>query len=93
MLVQKKTQSKTRLPLLIVAGILLVATLGVAYWTYFSPSGTSGLGAPSPASGATFSTNLDTSVLNDSRLKNLTMHGDAQVNVQQLGRKAPFQPF
>ncbi|MBI4122115.1 MAG: hypothetical protein HY461_02180 [Parcubacteria group bacterium] len=94
MLIQTKTTSKLRLPLLVVLGILAMATIYILVRTYAS-SPDADLTAPSlvPAV-AGFKTNFQTKVLDDVRLKGLRMHGPAEVQVQERGQKAdPFQPF
>ena len=92
MLIQTQTKSKSRLPLLIVLGILMVVTIVVAYRTYFGGVGveiTNDLTVPQ----ASISTNFDDSVLKDVRVKGLKQYGPADVQVSDRGRSDPFVAF
>lgn len=94
MLIQKQTKSKSRLPLLILLGVVFAITIFVGYRTYFStPDIASTSGVQLPAS-ATINTQFDTSVLQDARLRALRTYGAPEVQVVERGRKAnPFEAF
>ena len=93
MLIQKQTKSKSRTPLLIVLGLVFVVTIVVAFRTYFSEPDLGPAGEVQAPS-STISTQFDTSILQDSRLRSLRTFGAADVQVVERGRKAnPFQAF
>lgn len=94
MLVQTQTKSKSRLPLLIVLGLVFAVTAVVIYRTYFGQTDIDLSPPELTVNGAGFATTFDTDVLEDVRVKGLQMHGNAEVQVQERGRKPnPFQPF
>ena len=93
MLVQTQVKSKSRLPLLIVLGLVFLVTGVVIFRTYFTEPDID-LTPPELTVQGSFSTTFDTDVLEDVRVKGLQMHGSAEVQVQERGRKPnPFQPF
>ncbi len=92
MLIQTQTKSKSRLPLLIILGILGVITIVVAFRAY------SGGGDITPVAdlqvAPSISTNFDTTVLNDVRIKGLKQYGPSEVQVAERGRRPdPFVAF
>lgn len=93
MLIQTQTKSKSRLPLLIILGLLFIVTGVVAYRTYFTEPDLGPVGEVQ-APTAAISTQFDVSVLSDARLRSLRTYGPAEVQVADRGRKAnPFQAF
>lgn len=95
MLIQSAAgKSKSRLPLLIVLGLLFLGTGFVIFRTYFSQADIDLTPADVSLPSSRFNTSFDTKVLDDSRVKGLRMHGVAEVQVQERGQKPnPFQPF
>jgi hypothetical protein len=94
MLVQTQTKSKARLPLLIVMGVLFLATGVLLYRTYFVATDIDLAPPPLSVSSSSFQTTFETDILEDVRIKGLRMHGSAEVQVQERGLKDnPFQAF
>lgn len=79
---------------MIVLGLVFAVTAIVIYRTYFVQPDID-LNPPELTVGnAALQTTFDTDVLEDVRVRGLQMHGSAEVQVQERGRKPdPFQPF
>ena len=94
MLIQTQAKSKSRTPLLIVLGLLVVITIIVAYRA--SSGGSSGeIAAPDmQVPIGTIITTYSTDILNDVRIKGLKHFGAADVQVAERGRRPdPFAAF
>lgn len=98
MLIQKKVNKKKNTILAIVAVVFFIVTVGLIFYLLRSdseePPPDLGAQGTSPFLPTQVAPKFSTEILDDARIKELKLHGPAEVQVQLRGRKDdPFAAF